>query len=188
MIVDKAVSHASAAFVVCLQNSFVHKALDFAEGGVVACVEEDGGFFCGEWLREATCHDFVDEQLFAGAERVVCVGAAELDAADFRSEKFFAIFDGVSQHLQEPQNPFGEVAAGGLRACENFEVVAFMDVNLFVQRVLAMRRVFGAGELHGCDGAGESAVCVGEGANRDEPEMCNCGFNHPVYICAFKPR
>ena len=39
MTIDKAVSHASAAFVVRLQNSFVHKALDFAEGGVVACVE-----------------------------------------------------------------------------------------------------------------------------------------------------
>jgi hypothetical protein len=87
MIVDKAVSHASAAFVVRLQNSFVHKALDFAEGGVVACVEECGGFFCGEGLGETACHDFIDELLFTGAERVVCVGAAELDAADFRGEK-----------------------------------------------------------------------------------------------------
>ena len=68
----------------------------------MACVEEGGGFFCGEWLRETACHDFVDELLFAGAERVVCVGAAELDAADFRSEKFFAILDGVPHHLQEP--------------------------------------------------------------------------------------
>ena len=154
----------------------------------MACVEEGGGFFGGEGLREAACHDFVDELLFAGAKRVVCVGVAELDAADFCGEKLFAIFDGVSQHLQEPQNPFGEVAAGGLRACENLEVVGFVVVNLFVQRVLAMRCVLGAGELHGCDGARESAVGVGEGANRDEPEMCNCGFNHPVYICALEPR
>ena len=102
MIVDKAVSHASAAFVVCLQNSFVHEALDFAEGGVVACVEERCGFFCGKGLREAAFHDFVDELLFAGAESVVCVGAAELDAADFGGEKLFAIFDGFSHHLQEP--------------------------------------------------------------------------------------
>ena len=102
MIIDKAVSHASAAFVVRLQNSFVHKALDFAEGGVVACVEDGCGLFGCEGLREAACHDFVDELLFAGAERVVCVGAAELDAADFRSEKFFAILDGVPHHLQEP--------------------------------------------------------------------------------------
>lgn len=139
-------------------------------------------------MREAACHDFVDELLFAGAERVVCVGAAELDAADFRGEKLFAIFDGVSHHLQEPQNPFGEVTAGGLRAGENFEVFAFVNVNLFVQRVLAMSRVLGAGELHGCDGAGESAVCVGEWSDCDEPEMCNCGFNHPIYICALEPR
>ena len=33
-------------------------------------------------MREAACHDFIDELLFAGAECVVCVGAAELDAAD----------------------------------------------------------------------------------------------------------
>ena len=39
MIVDKSVSHAAAAFFVCLEDSFVHEALDFAEGGVVACVE-----------------------------------------------------------------------------------------------------------------------------------------------------
>ena len=97
----QSVSHASAAFVVRLQNSFVHEALDFAEGGVVACVEEGGGFFCGKGLREAACHDFVDELLFAGAERVVCVGAAELNAADFRGEKLFAILDGLAQHLQE---------------------------------------------------------------------------------------
>jgi len=68
----------------------------------VACVEERCGFFCGEGLCEAACHDFVDELLFAGAECVVCVGVAELDAADFCCEKLFAIFDGVSQHLQEP--------------------------------------------------------------------------------------
>ena len=68
----------------------------------MACVEEGGGFFSGEGLREATRHDFVDELLFAGAERVVCVGAAELDAADFGGEKLFAIFDGVSHYLQEP--------------------------------------------------------------------------------------
>ena len=154
----------------------------------MACVEERCGFFCGEGLREAACHDFIDELLFAGAECVVCVDVAELDAADFCGEMLFAILDCVSQHLQEPQNPFGEVAAGGLRARENFEVVAFVNVNLFVQRVLAMSRVLGAGELHGRDGAGESAICIGEGANRDEPEMCNCGFNHPVYICALEPR
>ena len=102
MIIDKAVSHAATAFVVCLEDSFVHETLDFAEGCVVAGVEEGGGFFSGEGLREATRHDFVDELLFAGAERVVCVGAAELDAADFRGENLFAIFDGVSHHLQEP--------------------------------------------------------------------------------------
>ena len=102
MTIDKAVSHAAAAFFVGLEDSFVHEALYFAEGGVVACVEEGGGFFCGEGLREAACHDFVDELLLAGAERVICVGAAELDAADFRGEKLFAIFDGVSHHLQEP--------------------------------------------------------------------------------------
>ena len=39
MIVDKSVSHAAAAFFVCLEDSFVHEALNFAEGGVVACVE-----------------------------------------------------------------------------------------------------------------------------------------------------
>ena len=154
----------------------------------MACVEEGGGFFCGEWLRETACHDFVDELLFAGAERVICVGAAELDAADFCGEKLFAILDGVSQHLQEPQNPFGEVAACCLRAGENFEVFAFVIVNLFGQRVLTMRRVLGACELHRCDSAGESAVCIGEWSDCDEPEMCNCGFNHPVYICALEPR
>ena len=68
----------------------------------MACVEECGGFFCGERLCEAACHDFIDELLFAGAECVVCVGAAELDAADFGGEKLFAIFDGVSHHLQKP--------------------------------------------------------------------------------------
>ena len=98
----------------------------------MACVEEGCGFFSGEGLREAACHDFIDELLFAGAERVVCVGAAELDAADFCGEKLFAIFDGVSHHLQEPQNPFGEVTACGLRSCENLEVVAFVNVYLFV--------------------------------------------------------
>ena len=102
MTVHKLIPHASAAFVVRLQNSFVHEALDFAEGGVVACVEEGCGFFCGEGLCEAARHDFVEELLFAGAECIVCVGAAELDAADCRGEKFFAILDGVSHHLQEP--------------------------------------------------------------------------------------
>ena len=68
----------------------------------MACVEEGCGFFCGERLCEVACHDLVDELLFAGAERVVCVGTAELDAADFCGEKLFAIFDGVSHHLQEP--------------------------------------------------------------------------------------
>ena len=98
----QSIPHAAAAFVVCLQNPFVHETLDFTEGGVVACVEKGGRFFCGEGLGEAACHDFIDELLFAGAERVVCVGAAELDAADFRSEKSFAVLDGVSHHLQEP--------------------------------------------------------------------------------------
>ena len=102
MTIDKAVSHASAAFVVRLQNSFVHKALDFAEGGIVTCVEKCGGLFCCERLYEASRHDFVEELLFTGAECVVCVGVAELDAADFCGEKLFAIFDGVSHHLQEP--------------------------------------------------------------------------------------
>ena len=68
----------------------------------MACVEEGCGFFCGEGLGETACHDFIDELLFAGAERIVGVGVAELDAADFCSKKLFAIFDGVSQHLQEP--------------------------------------------------------------------------------------
>ena len=102
MTIDKAVSHASAAFFVCLEDSFVHETLDFAEGSVVACVEEGGSFFGGEGLREAACHDFVDELLLAGAERIVGVGVAELDAVDFCGEKLFAIFDGVSLHLQEP--------------------------------------------------------------------------------------
>ena len=154
----------------------------------MACVEEGCGFFCGEWLGEAARHNFVDELLLAGAERVVCVDAAKLDVADFRSEVFFTVLDGVSHHLQEPQNPFGKVAACGLRACENLEVVAFVGVDLLIQRILAMRRVLGAGELHRRDGAGESAVRVGEGADCDEPKMCDCGFDHPIYICAFKPR
>ena len=68
----------------------------------MACVEEGCCFFGGEGLREAACHDFVDELLFAGAECVVGVGVAELDAADFCCEKLFAILDGVSHHLQEP--------------------------------------------------------------------------------------
>ena len=68
----------------------------------MAGVEEGGGFFGGEGLCEAACHDFVDELLFAGANRVVCVDVAELDAADFCGEKLFAILDGVSQHLQKP--------------------------------------------------------------------------------------
>ena len=38
-LVLQSISHASAAFVVRLQNSFVHEALYFAEGGVVAGVE-----------------------------------------------------------------------------------------------------------------------------------------------------
>ena len=33
------VSHAAAAFFVCLEDSFVHETLDFAEGSVVAGVE-----------------------------------------------------------------------------------------------------------------------------------------------------
>ena len=68
----------------------------------MACVEKGGSFFGGEGLREVACHDLVDELLFAGSECVVCVGAAELNAADFRGEKLFAILDGVSHHLQEP--------------------------------------------------------------------------------------
>ena len=154
----------------------------------MACIEEGCGFFGGEGLGEAARHDFIDELLFAGAERVVCVGVAELDATDFRCEKLFAVLDGVSHHLQEPQYPFGEVAAGGLRACENLEVVAFVGVDLLIQRILAMRRVLGAGELHRRDGAGESAVCVGEGTDCDEPEMCDCGFDDAVDICALEPR
>ena len=54
MTVHKSIPFASAAFVVRLQNSFVHKALDFAEGGVVACVEECGGFFGGEGLGDSS--------------------------------------------------------------------------------------------------------------------------------------
>lgn len=154
----------------------------------MACVEECGGFFGGEGLREAACHDFVDELLLAFAEGCACDVVAELDAADFRSEELFAVLDGLAHHLQEPQYPFGEVAACGLRARENFEVVVFVVVDLLVQRILAMRCAFGAGELHRRDGAGESAVCVGEWSDCDEPEMCNCGFNHPVYICALEPR
>ena len=98
----------------------------------MACVEKGGRFFGGEGLCDAARHDFVEELLFAGAECIVCVGAVELDAADFCGEKLFAILDGVLHHLQEPQNPFGEVAAGGLRACENLEVVVFVIVDLFV--------------------------------------------------------
>jgi len=54
MTVHKSISFASAAFVVRLQNSFVHKALDFAEGGVVAGVEECGCFFGGEGLGDSS--------------------------------------------------------------------------------------------------------------------------------------
>ena len=50
----QSIPFASTAFVVRLQNSFVHKALDFAEGGVVACVEECGGFFGGEGLGDSS--------------------------------------------------------------------------------------------------------------------------------------
>ncbi len=50
----QSIPFASAAFVVRLQNSFVHKALDFAEGGVVAGVEECGGFFGGEGLGDSS--------------------------------------------------------------------------------------------------------------------------------------
>ena len=53
-LILQSIPHASAAFVVRLQNSFVHKALDFAEGGVVACVEECGGFFGGEGLDDSS--------------------------------------------------------------------------------------------------------------------------------------
>jgi len=93
------------------------------------------------------------------------VGVAELNVVDFGGEELFAVFDGLAHHLQEPQNPFGKVAARGLRARENFEVVGFVVADLLVQRVLAMRCAFGAGELHRGDGAGDSAVGVGEGAD-----------------------
>ena len=90
------VPHAATAFVVCFENAFIHEALDFAEGGVVACVENRGDLFCGERLCEVARHDFVNELLFALAEGGACVGIAELDAADFCGEKLFAILDGVS--------------------------------------------------------------------------------------------
>ena len=153
----------------------------------MACVEKGGGFFGGERLCEAARHDFVEELLFTDAERVVCVGTTELDAADFRSEKLFAILDGIPHHLQEPQNPLGEIAARGLRACENLEVVAFVNVNLLVQCVLTMRRVFGASELHRRDGAGDSAVGVGEGADGQEPKVRDGGFDDSVHVRFFEP-
>ena len=116
------------------------------------------------------------------------MGVAELDVVDFCGEELFAVFDGLAHHLQEPQNPFGEVAARGLRACEYFEVVAFVIVNLFVQRVLAMCRVLGAGELHGCDGAGESSVGVGEWSDGQEPKVRDGGFDDSVHVRFLEPR
>ena len=179
---------ASAAFVVRLQNSFVHKALDFAEGGVVAGVDECGGFFGGEGLDDSAGEDFVDELLLAFAEGCACVGVAELDVVDFCGEELFAVLDGLAHHLQEPQNPFGEVAACGLRARENFEVVCFVLADLLVQRILAMRCVFGAGELHRGNGTGDSAVGVGEGADGQEPKVRDGGFDDSVHVRFFEPR
>jgi len=101
-MVYKAVSHAAAAFFICFENAFVHKALDFAEGGVVACVENGGDFFGGEGLGEAASYDFVDELLFAFAKSGASMGVAELDAADFGGEELFAFLDGLVHHLQEP--------------------------------------------------------------------------------------
>ncbi len=116
------------------------------------------------------------------------MGVAELDAADFCGEKLFAILDGVSHHLQEPQNPFGEVAARGLRARENFEVVGFVVADLLVQRVLAMRCAFGAGELHRGNGAGDSAVGIGEGADGQKPKVRDSGFDDSVHVRFLEPR
>ena len=116
------------------------------------------------------------------------MGVAELDVVDFGGEELFAVFDGLAHHLQEPQNPFGEVAAGGLRARENFEVVGFVAVNLFVQRILAMRCAFGAGELHRGDGTGDSAVGVGEGADGQKPKVRDGGFDDSVHVRFFEPR
>ena len=64
----------------------------------MACVEERCGFFCGKGLREAACHDFINELLFAGAECVVCVGVAELDVVDFSGEELLAVLDGLAHH------------------------------------------------------------------------------------------
>ena len=116
------------------------------------------------------------------------MGVAELDVVDFSGEELLAVLDGLAHHLQEPQNPFGEIAARGLRAREYFEVVGFVVVNLLVQRILAMRCVFGAGELHRGDGAGDSAVGVGEGADGQEPKVRDGGFDDSVHVRFFEPR
>ena len=115
------------------------------------------------------------------------MGVAELDVVDFCGEELLAVFDGLSHHLQEQQNPFGEVAARGLRAREDFEVVGFVVVNLLVQRVLAMRCAFGAGELHRGDGTGDSAVGVGEGADGQKPKVRDGGFDDSVHVRFFEP-
>ena len=85
----------------------------------MAGVEECGCLFGGEGLGDSAGEDFVDELLLAFAEGGACVGVAELDVVDFCGEELFAVFDGLAQHLQEPQNPFGEVTACGLCACED---------------------------------------------------------------------
>ena len=115
------------------------------------------------------------------------MGVAELDVVDFCGEELFAVLDGLAHHLQEPQNPFGEVAARGLRAREYFEVVGFVVVNLLVQRILAMRCVFGAGELHCGNGACDSSVCIGEGANGQKPKVRDGGFDDSVHVRFFEP-
>ena len=116
------------------------------------------------------------------------MGVAELYMVDFGGEELFAFLDGLPNHLQEPQNPFGEVAARGLRARENFEVVGLVVVDLLVQRVLAMRCAFGSGELHCGNGACDSSVCIGEGADGEEPKVRDGGFDDSVHACVFKPR
>ena len=75
-----------------------------------------------------------------------------------------------------------------MRARENFEVVGFVIVDLLVQRVLAMRCAFGAGELHRGDGAGDSAVGVGEGADGQKPKVRDGGFDDSVHVRFFEPR
>ena len=116
------------------------------------------------------------------------MGVAELDVVDFSGEELLAVLDGLAHHLQKPQNPFGKVATRGLRARENFEVVGFVVADLLVQRVLAMRCAFGAGELHRGDGTGDSAVGVGEGADGQKPKVRDGGFDDSVHVRFFEPR